>query len=106
MTTFRNYVTSTAFNLRLTKPMINVLCKAYLHGEAYANIGPFNALIERGLVESVESPFKYPDLEQQIGKKLNFIKLTEVGKLLMPVLDAAGLVDEFDDSDINKAIAA
>jgi hypothetical protein len=98
MNTFKNYVTSTAFNLRITTPMINVLCKAHHYGEAYSSTRVFNALIERGLVESVEIPFKYPDIEQQIGKKLNFVKLSEVGKLLMPLLDAAGLVAELDDS--------
>lgn len=84
---FKNHVTSAAFNLTLSKAMIETL--SYLdQSENQQGIGlckfmTYWSLKDRGLVEPVG------DIDR--AQHYCMVRLTEVGKLVIPLLKVAGL---------------
>lgn len=84
---FKNHVTSTAFNLTLSKAMIETL--SYLdQSQAQQGIGlckfmTYWGLKDRGLVEPVG------DIDR--AQHYCMVRLTETGRLVIPLLKAAGL---------------
>jgi len=97
---FQEYTTSTAFNLSLSKRMIQCLL---LIKEAAGKTGTqvpdylplyemntltFNSLKNRGLIEWREVPAKYPYIGE--GKVKNGPYLTKAGKYICLLLSEAG----------------
>lgn len=85
---FRDYVTGTSFALTLSKRMIEMLCQMDQYGYAFGHTGTARSLADHGLAEwadkdAVVAGAAYPQF-------LKF-RLTEAGKVVMPLLRLAGL---------------
>jgi hypothetical protein len=81
---FKNYTTSTAFSLSLSRNMIDNLCIVHARKGAFINRHAFQALHNRGLVEvdktaNLDLPNHYRDMYP-------CAKLTIAGEALMPLL--------------------
>ncbi len=89
MSEFSEYVTSTAFHLRLSKVQIDCLCQIHQIGQSWMLITTFNALAGKGLVTRVRL-----DAERDHPAGAT-VRLTEAGEAIMPLLKLAGLYREF-----------
>jgi hypothetical protein len=91
---FKDYVTSTAFNLTLSKPMIECLSQMHQWGSSWANLSTCHALENRGLVERVSEFSDLPEhLQHQLAPR---VKLSDAGEALVPLLKIAGLYVYFE----------
>lgn len=85
MNIFRDYVTSTAFKLSLSKVQIECLCQIDQLGHSWMLITTFNALAGKGLVER-----RAPDVGEDHPAGVT-VALTDAGRLVIPLLRLAGL---------------
>ena len=83
MSQFKEYVTSTAFRLSLSKPQIECLSQIDQLGTSWMFITTFNALASKGLVER--------EAKEEFSEHGGKVRLTEAGKLVIPLLKMAGL---------------
>ena len=88
MSIFREYVTSTAFKLSLSKVQIECLCQIDQLGHSWMLITTFNALAGKGLVERRPAP-RGDDHPAGVT-----VGLTEAGRAVLPLLKLAGLYHE------------
>ncbi len=91
---FKNYTTSTAFSISLSRAMIETLCLLEQYGSYYVTRHSFSSLYNRGLIEldGVASS----DLPDTIKTQLSpCVKLTEAGKAIIPLLKLSGLYIEY-----------
>jgi hypothetical protein len=87
---FKDYVTSTAFNLTLSKPMIDCLSQLHGRGSSWASLHTANALENRGLVERVDAE------KGSAGFTYMKLQLTDAGRAVIPLLDIAGLLIPYE----------
>ncbi|AOI76077.1 hypothetical protein [Burkholderia sp. NRF60-BP8] len=80
---FRDYVTSTAFSLTLSRRQVEALCQLDQMGWCHGYLHTANALIGKGLCERAED-----------DGRLVF-RLTEAGRAVIPMLKLAGLYEKF-----------
>lgn len=91
---FKNYVTSTAFSLSLSRNMIDNLCLLDQQDFGYVSSATYNSLYNRGLIEQCQNA--HSDLPETLVNTLSpLAKLTEAGKALIPLLKLAGLYVEY-----------
>jgi hypothetical protein len=76
---FREYVTSGAFSLQLSRRQIELLSALDQTDKGYALLSTANALIDKGLCERV-----------RLADGMHF-RLTEAGRAVIPLLKIAGL---------------
>lgn len=86
MSAFKEYVTSTAFKLSLSKVQIECISQIDQLGASWMFISTANALIGKGLIERATQANDVPDNE--FGGRM---KLTEAGKAVVPLLKMSGL---------------
>jgi len=92
---FKDYVTSTAFSLTLSRPMIECLCQLDQLGSTWLNIMTYNALENRGLV--MRNIKAMTDIPPEMKAQLSPVAmLTDAGKALMPLLKIAGLYVHYE----------
>jgi len=89
MSLFREYVTSTAFKLSLSKVQIECICQIDQLGRTWLLLTTFNALAGKGLVE--RRPAGDGESEHPAGAH---VSLTEAGRAVIPLLKLAGLYHE------------
>lgn len=88
MDLFREYVTSGAFKLSLSKVQIDCLCQVEQTGGSWMLVTTFNALAAKGLVERTK-------VEGADGGHLvSGVRITEAGRAVIPLLKLAGLYRE------------
>ncbi|WP_066735768.1 hypothetical protein [Cupriavidus sp. D384] len=85
MSAFSEYVTSSAFNLSLSKRQIESLCMMEQYGFAWSGAHTFNSLIGKGLCER---------LEGEEGSDCPRVRITDAGMAVIPLLKLAGLYVE------------
>lgn len=85
--TFRDYVTSTAFALTISRRQIEMLSQLHQFGDTWMLLTTFDALARKGLVERVR--------ENASDKFSTTARLTEAGRLVVPLLKHAGLLVEY-----------
>lgn len=85
--TFRDYVTSTAFALTISRRQIEMLSQLHQFGDTWMLITTFDALARKGLVERVQ--------EKNGDQFSTTARLTEAGRLVVPLLKHAGLLVEY-----------
>jgi hypothetical protein len=85
--TFRDYVTSTAFALTISRRQIEMLSQLHQFGDSWMLITTFDALARKGLVERVQ--------EKNGDQFSTTARLTEAGRLVIPLLKHAGLLVEY-----------
>lgn len=86
MSQFRDYVTSTAFALSISRRQIECLCHVDQLGHSWLSLPTYRALEHKGLVERTT--------ESQHSSLDNFgttVQLTEAGRHVIPLLKLAGL---------------
>ena len=83
MSSFKDYVTSAAFALTISKRQIECLCQLDQLGDSWMFLTTFRALEGKGLAERVKQ-----DLDQHQG---TYVRLTEAGRAVVPLLKLAGL---------------
>jgi hypothetical protein len=87
MSAFSEYVTSTAFHLRLSKVQIECLCQIHQLGHTWLLLTTFNALAGKGLVRR--------DMTAKADHPAGAtVLLTDAGEAVMPLLKLAGLYHE------------
>lgn len=84
---FRDYVTSTAFSLSLTKPQVEMMVVAHITGDrtgCYVRnfVTTVDALVRRGLLENRE------------GSSVKHGHLSPAGEAVIEVLKVAGIYQE------------
>jgi hypothetical protein len=84
MSAFRDYVTSGAFQLSISRRQIDMLCQLDQYGASYGFLSTCGALIGKGLVERIQ------DDESGFPR----VRLTEAGKAVIPLLKLCGLYME------------
>lgn len=82
MSMFRDYVTSTAFALTISRRQIECIWQIENFGGAWVSLNTAQALISKGLVERKNGEGDDPS----VG-----VVLTEAGKAAIPLLKLAGL---------------
>lgn len=100
---FKDYVTSAAFRLDLSKPMIEtLLCLKYGKVRSRLNMASYHALRNRGLIKSVYK--QTPD-----GPVHNDHKLTLAGDLVAQLAELAGFrlegINHFDRETLIEHVA-
>jgi hypothetical protein len=85
MSAFRDYVTSSAFHLSISRRQVDMLSQLDQFGASYGNIATCGALIGKGLVERI----------QDDASGFPRVRLTEAGKAVIPLLKLCGLYQEF-----------
>lgn len=90
MSQFRDYVTSTAFALAISRRQIECLCSIDQLGHTWVTLSTFRALEHKGLVERTTNA-KPSDLDR-FGTT---VQLTEAGRTLMPLLKLAGVYIDY-----------
>ena len=94
MSVFSEYVTSTAFNITLSRNQISCLCAVgQMRGPWGGTVGSSRALIHKGLIthRSEQNP-QYPNRPEI---QIQIWELTEAGKAMIPLLKLAGLWIEY-----------
>lgn len=87
---FKDYVTSTAFSLTLSKQMIECLSQLDAQGSTWTKWTTFAALQNRGLVKRDRDANQ--DLPESIRNELSPVcMLTDAGRAVIPLLKLAGL---------------
>jgi hypothetical protein len=94
MSLFREYVTSTAFKLSLSKVQIECICQIDQLGHSWMMLTTFNALAGKGLVERRAAG----DGESEHPAGVH-VRLTEAGRAVIPLLKLAGLYLELPKWD-------
>ena len=89
MTAFRDYVTSTAFALTISRRQIEFISQLHQFGDSWLLLSTFDALARKGLVERVRS-----DHNDQIATGAT-VRLTEAGRAVVPLLKLVGLLIEY-----------
>lgn len=89
MTAFRDYVTSTAFALTISRRQIEFISQLHYLGDSWLLLSTFDALARKGLVERVRN-----DHNDQITSGAT-VRLTEAGRAVVPLLKLAGLLIEY-----------
>lgn len=92
MNAFRDYVTSTAFALTVSRRQIECLCQLDQYGESWLFLTTFRALEHKGLAERVPTP---PSANPNHDRWGSTVRLTEAGRLVIPLLKLAGLYVQF-----------
>lgn len=90
MNVFKEYVTSTAFKLSLSKVQIECLSQIDQIGKSWMHLSTFHALSGKGLVERIESEYE---------TNLITVTLTDAGKSVIPLLKLSGLYVEIPKWD-------
>lgn len=94
MSNFKDYVTSTAFNLSLSKSMIDALSMLDQYGNTWCNLMTFRALENRGLVE--RDLTANADLPNDLRREISpVVQLTEAGRAVVPLLKLSGLYVQY-----------
>lgn len=81
-TAFKDYVTSTAFALTISRRQIEAISMLHQYGETWLLLTTIDALMRKGLVERVKEP-------QEHGQ---YVRLSEAGRAVVPLLKLAGLL--------------
>lgn len=92
---FKNYVTSTAFSLSLSRSMIESLCLLDTYGTYFVQRQTFGSLLNRGLIElDADAGSDLPEtMRAQISP---CVRLTEAGKAVIPLLKLSGLYIHYE----------
>ena len=85
---FRDYVTSTAFALTISRRQIEAISMLHKYGECWLLLTTIDALIRKGLVERVAE-------KTDCGG--GYVRLSEAGRAVIPLLKLAGLLIAYPD---------
>ncbi len=88
MSAFRDYVTSTAFALTVSRRQIECISQLQQFGDTWMLLTTFGALERKGLVERVKAPTEDAYFS-------TVARLTEAGQAVVPLLKLAGLLIEY-----------
>ncbi len=92
---FKNYTTSTAFSLSLSRAMIDSLCILDQYGTFYVTRHTYLSLWNRGLIEQDNAAGS--DLPETLKNQISpCVKLTEAGKAIIPLLKLSGLYIKYE----------
>lgn len=98
MSQFAEYVTSTAFNLSLSKRMIEALCWMNHYGNICASTATVRSLEARGLIErKVPNPRRPdgPNDDPDAPWIFSGYAMSEAGKAVIPLLKLCGLFTSY-----------
>lgn len=84
---FKNHVTATSFNLTLSKAMVETLCYLDQSKTGICKFMTYWSLKDRGLIEPAGEI-----IDGSSGYAI--VRLTDTGRLVIPLLKAAGLYRE------------
>jgi hypothetical protein len=90
MSAFKDYVTSTAFALTISRRQIEAISMLNQYGETWLLLTTIDALMRKGLVERVK------DEQQDCGQ---YVRLSEAGRAVVPLLKLAGLLITYPTFD-------
>ncbi|MDP4074228.1 hypothetical protein [Acidovorax sp. A1169] len=88
MSTFRDYVTSTAFALTISRRQIECISQLHQFGDTWMLLTTFDALARKGLVERVREK----NADEHFSTTA---RLTEAGHAVVPLLKLAGLYIQY-----------
>lgn len=86
---FRDYVTSTAFVLTISRRQIEFISQLHQFGDSWLLLSTFDALARKGLVERVR------EAKDDTHTTGTTVRLTEAGRAVVPLLKLAGLLIEY-----------
>lgn len=89
MSAFKDYVTSTAFALTISRRQIEAISMLHKYGKTWLLLSTIDALRRKGLVERVDA----------LGDEFagQYVRLSEAGEAVVPLLRMAGLLIDYPD---------